>query len=216
MGEEKKKPGRRPGQRRRTLTERARDKREIARLRLTERLQPDEIAETLMRRHYSGEGETVNISSKQVEAEITALNKQALEDAAKDTLTLRALSIRELEDNERFCMEQFYLTQKTKTKRATKKKATSIQTGEGETKTITPAVLTEAQIERLHRDGNHSWIELYYKFRNRRYELMGIDPPTKISPTDPTGQKPYKFQGGEEMRRLMPLFTKFLKAQGEK
>jgi transcriptional regulator with XRE-family HTH domain len=63
-----------------------------------------------------------------------------------------------------------------------------------------------AQVRKETRDGNPAFLTGVQWCIDRRAKLLGLDAPTKIAPTDPTGEKPYdNVSDDERIARLATL-----------
>jgi hypothetical protein len=209
LGEEggkpqKKKPGRKPGQRTRTGLELARDRAEMERLRLRYRYTPYRIAEEINKFYkdepeesFDDKGRLIlrpHVSHKQVEADLLKAKEyyQALQ--FETTQEKRLEIIRQFYDLAAYCQERYDASIEDK---ITKMSESRDSSEKGNTSTERETI--------VNTDGNPRYLEIKSFCLKFIAELEAVIPPKKIAPTNPDGTEGYKFEGGEELKRLAAL-----------
>lgn len=205
----KRKPGRKPGQRKRTPLEIARDRRLIMRLRLRYHLWTHADIAEQVNKAYEGEEEEYeeevkhpggrleyrkvrrpHVSDKQVGVEIKTLQERLTAEAVNDVLSLRRMMVAEYRELEAYCYERYAATIGTHTKT---------------TKTDGERASTRTEEEEL--SGERGYLDLAERCKAKVAELLGVAAPKKIAPTNPDGTKPFDaFSESEELKRLTTLF----------
>lgn len=190
--------GRKPKQRTRTELEKRRDRREIVRLKLREKLTSEEIADRINGDHYDTDGEReyaaqtgkapAHVSPQQVRVELGKAEKQAEEETTDEILAVRKQLIREWEDLEAYAWGRHYESIGTH-------KVTTETTGEKASVRTTTEELV----------GDRGYLELAARCKEMRMRLTGAEPPRKTALTNPEGTKPYEFEAPEEYKRLAAL-----------
>lgn len=207
------KRGRKPGQRRRTPLEQARDRRLITRLRLRNMLlTQEEIAEEVNKAYETPEqieqakqeGKIPpHVSDKMVSHILREFEKRLEAEATDDVLALRRLRIAELRELEVFCWERYHATLAPQ---VTKLDETKDGTGKDADGTTTTHRTTT-----VNRDGDRGYLELALKCKQEIIDLENIRPPRKTALTNPEGTKPFDaFGDSEELKRLNSLFTEIV------
>lgn len=198
----KKKPGRKAGQRQRTKLEVQRDRAEIERLRLRYRMRLAQIAEEINKFYQDEEEEYVyndklvkrpHLTDKQVWVEIQKAAEEYREYRFVTTEEKRLEIIRQFEDLAVFCQVRY--DESLKTKVITTKEE---RNKDGEVTTVEKEVNEK-------RDGNPRYLDIKAFCLKFIAELEQTIPPKKIAPTNPEGTEGFKFEGGEEFKRLAAL-----------
>lgn len=212
----KKKPGRKPGQRKRTPLEIARDRRLIMRLRLRYHLWTNQDIAEKVNEAYEKEEEVYekeikleggriefktvrrpHVSPEQVGKEIKALEELLTASAVNDILTVRRMMVAEYRELEAYCYERYEATIGTHTKTVT-------TSGEHPS--------TREEEEEL--SGQIGYLQLAQACKAKVAELLGAAAPKKIAPTNPDGTKPFDaFSENEELKRLATLFEGIAKGK---
>jgi hypothetical protein len=212
----KRKPGRKPGQRKRTPLEIARDRRLIMRLRLRYHLWTNiDIAVEVNKAYEKEEAEyekevklpggriefklvrRPHVSPEQVGREIKALEELLTASAVNDILTVRRMMVAEYRELEAYCYERYEATIGTHVK-------TTKTEGEN------PSTRTEEE----EISGQIGYLQLAQACKAKVAELLGVAVPKKIAPTNPDGTKPYDaFSENEELKRLATLFEGIAKGK---
>jgi hypothetical protein len=202
----RKKRGRSKDQRSRTTLERKRDQRLIARWKLREKMDNEQISERLTEMYAKlwQPGELiVKVSRQSVDNEIKALEERLAKDAGRDILTLRAIKIGELTEYAKQAWADYEHSKRPLVKRSSEKGETTGEHGR-ESHTVRKAV--------EHRVGDARLLRIALDADKEVAELQNLYPPKKVAPTTPDGTEPYKgFELPEELKRFAAML-----AEGEK
>lgn len=206
------KRGRKPGQRRRTPLEVARDRKLIGRLRLRYALWTQEDIAAEVNKAYEtpeelaaaeeGGYKPAHVSARQVGEEIKTLTARLEAEATEDTQALRRMRIAELRELEEFCRERYDATVGTHT---------IVRETEGGDRDGAKQTTTEELA------GESGYLTLALQCKKQIIELEGITPPKKTALTNPDGTKPFDaFGDSEELKRLAALFGEIVSKPGGK
>lgn len=200
------KPGKKKGQRRRTLLEIARDRREMVRLRLRKRLTLNEIAIEI-NKYYADEADVdpetgkskPEIKWQTVKRELKKAVKEFQDEEETEVQLKRREVSRQFLDLMALAHEEY---EKSKTDKIVKTSQES--TKEGAVSTL------EKEVIEVRSTGNPSFLRLAYDCVFAHAEMEAVIPPKKIAPTNPEGTLPYEFDGGEEFRRLRAIAAELM------
>lgn len=206
---ERRRPGRKPGQRIRTQAEIYRDRKRIMELKILHRktnpeivleinkFYEDEPEESL---HYSGTKTVTRpqLSLKQIEKEIQKANEAADEAMQDDVIAERRKLIKQYEAFAAYCFEMHERTLADRKVSTSEEKEINTDKASGTTSLMRE--LTE------NRDGNTKYLDLYERAMWRIAELKALIPPKKIAPTNPAGTEQFTgFSPDEETKRLAAI-----------
>lgn len=140
----------------------------------------------ITRRYLRGEtqaaiGEALGMTRQMVGYDLKAIQEAWQKASLIDFNAAKGRELAKVDELERTYWQAWDESKQEKTQTSTKKK----QTGKGED------AKTEAAIKREKRDGNPAFLAGVQWCIERRCKLLGIDAPTKIAPTDPSGEKEY-------------------------
>lgn len=148
----------------------------------------------------------VGISLATVKRELVKMEEQWRADAAGAIETAKARELAKLEQIERVAWAEWerscedYVKEKAERITFTMKEATadlqraidsapaSIAPDAGNTFETAPKLVTRETGGRI---GDPKLLQIALAAHERRCKLLGLDAPSKVAPTDPTGQKPY-------------------------
>lgn len=211
----RKAPGRKPGQRRRTKLEIARDRAEIVELRLLHRKSITEIAEAVSAKYLEEivdqeagtdrDGKVVpHLGFKQIKIELD----HSIEDY-KDTMA------EDIQSKRRELIRQFELLGGMTYREYEKSKAPKIvktaeerDSQEGGASTMIKEVTEERVV------GDPRFLSLTIQCRDKVAELEAAYPPKKTTLTNVDGTEPFQFEGTEEFKRLAALAGELLRPTG--
>lgn len=199
-------PSPRAGRRQRTPLEMARDREKITRLRLVNRLHVNVIAD-IISKQYEGEENpegklAPQIGVEQIRKELTRSKTDFEREQLKTILEKRAALIREYRALEAYCMERYDATLCKKITKTTEEKEGS--TPNGGNNSVTRKTVKQ------NTDGDKGYIDLAERCKWRVAELEAIIPPRKTALTNPEGTEAFKFETGEEWKRLTALSAELL------
>jgi hypothetical protein len=205
------KPGRKPGQRRRTPLEIARDRAEITNLRLLKRKSVSEISAIISARYLdeivdeetglNAEGKRPpHVGLKQVRNELEG----AIEDY-KDSMVdeIHAKRLEAIRRYDRIAGLAFEEYEKSALDGVTKTAETQNHPEHGE-------ITKEKEVTVFKTVGDPRFLNLYTVCLDKVAELESIIPPRKTALTNPDGTEPFKFEGMEELKRLEALANELL------
>jgi hypothetical protein len=205
------KPGRKPGQRRRTPLEIARDRAYINKLRLLHRKSISEIS-ILVSAQYADEiadpdtgldrdGKLPpHIGVKQVRKELDGAIQDYKELMADEITAKRLEAIRRYESLAALAIEEY---EKSATDKLTKTSETTTHPEYGE-------ITKDREVVESKYVGDPRYLSIHATCVDRIAELEAIVPPKKTALTNPEGTEPFKFEGAEELRRLNALAEELL------
>lgn len=176
----------------RNLAQRAKHRQRIAEL----RLKGTTIAEIVR---------SLRLSESTVHREIRSLNAEWKASAAASIDEHRARELRKLELVEQAAWKEYERSRKDYTKKTAED--VEIKGRDGEGPTVLPG--TKHKVETGGRLGDPRLLQIALNAGEARRKILGLDAPTKVAPTDPTGEKPYQAMGDDELtRRIAELQAK--------
>lgn len=207
---EREKPGTKPGTRKRTRLEIARDRTDINHMRLMERRTISEISAFLCERYLleadpdtglNKEGKRPpSVRNKQVTLELGKAIDDFKESRADEIHAKRLTAIRQYEAMAGLAYREYQAS------KAPRVVSTETETTGGEAGTINQTrEVIEARVT-----GDKGFLNIVLECTNRVAELEAIIPPRKTAFTNPEGTEPFKFEGTEEMKRLGALAQQLL------
>lgn len=150
----------------------------------------------------------VGVSTATVKRELRDLQAEWRANAADSIEVHRDRELRRLELIEREAFSEWERSKKDYTKSVTED--VEIKAGEGGS---VPG--TKHKHETGGRIGDPRLLEIAIRAQDARRKMLGLDAPTKVAPTDPSGDKPYqpeKMTDKELDARIAELMTKAAKA----
>lgn len=197
-----KKRGRKPGQRKRTQLELARDRYEIEKLRLRYRMPPVKIAEHINKFYEDEipeEGKLPpHLSIQQVKHEIMLATK-GYRELESEIITEKRLEL----------IRQFYDLATQSQERYDASVADRITTtSEERVKDSETTTVTKETV--VNTDGNARYLDIKKECLKFIAELEAVLPPRKTALTNPDGTEPFQFEGVEELKRLAALAAEVL------
>ncbi len=212
------KPGRRPGQRRRTPLEIARDRAEITTLRLLKRKSVSEISAIISERYLeeivdeetglNADGKRPpHVGLKQVRNELEGAIEDYKDSMVDEIHAKRLEAIRRYDRVAGFAFEEY---EKSAQDGVTKTSEVTNNAEHGET-------TKEKEVTVFKQVGDPRFLNIYTQCLDKVAELESIIPPRKTALTNPDGTEPFKFEGAEELKRLTALADELLNpASGDK
>lgn len=171
-----------PGEKR-TKAQRIKDRETISRLRLRGRTL-DQIADE------------VGVSKMTVRRELKALIGEWQQSAAEDIAAVKARELRRLDEIESETWAEWERSKQDWEKRMVEKGG-----GKGGK--------DKSKIERGGQCGDPRYLNVLIGIGERRAKILGVDAPTKIAPTDPTGEREHGKMTDEELNaRIAELAAK--------
>lgn len=153
----------------------------------------------------------LRISTTTVNRELRALSKEWREAASADTEEWKNRELQSLEVLEKKALAEWERSRKDYSKETTERVKASGSEGEFETE---PKVVKRETGGRL---GDPKLLQVILNIKEQRAKLLGLNAPMKVAPTDPTGEKPYKAMGDQEIAaRIAELMGKAAKAASRK
>lgn len=163
-----------PGERR-TRAERAKDREQIAHLRLFHATQ-EQIAQKL------------GLSVATVCREIKAIEAEWRANMLRDVEAIKAEELRKLDHYELETLQEW-----ERSKKDCQKKVMEDSQGGRSGK------VRKAKIETTQNFGDPRYMSVLLGIQDRRAKILGLDSPQKVAPTTPDGQEPYKGMSDAEM-----------------
>lgn len=146
----------------------------------------------------------LRISLATVNRELAILAKEWKAQAAKSIDTHRDLELKRLEEIERAAWVEYERSKKDYVKQVTERMKVPGRDGE--------SIETAAQVVKRETGGRIAesrFLQIALNAGEARRKMLGMDAPTKIAPTDPTGAKPYeKMEDAELDARIRELAAK--------
>lgn len=213
QNEDYKPRGRRPGQRRRTKLEIARDRSLINRLRLFNRKSLSEISETVSAQYLTEivdqdagtdkDGKRIpHVGLKQVRNELEGAVEDFKETRADEIYAKRLEVIRRYETIAGLAADEY---EKSKGDRVIETFSKSESDNPEIGTTETSKTVREPRVV-----GDKGYLNIIVDCTNKIAELEAVIPPRKTALTSPDGTEPFKFEGTEELKRLAALAEELL------
>lgn len=186
----------------RTKFQREQDLEYIARLYLAGSTQR-RIAELL------GAEREYQLSQQQISNDLREVQRRWQESSLRDFDQLKAQELAKIDDLERTYREAWEVSTKP---RKRQKSGRVVRSGDGQGDKTSPErdtaeLVTEDQV------GNPKFLEGIQWCIERRCSILGLDSPTKIAPTDPSGRKPYRLTATERESKLREFLAGVMERQ---
>lgn len=206
----KEKPGRKPGQRRRTRLEIARDRAKINTLRLLYRKSVSEISAIISEQYLEGLDEETGLDAdgkrpphvglKQVRHELEGAIVDYKEGMVEEIHAKRLDAIRRYDALAGLAFAEYEASKADKVVKTTEESHNpEFGTTNKEREVIETRIV-----------GDKGFLSIAITCTDRIAELEAIVPPRKTALTNPDGTEPFKFEGAEELRRLGALAEELL------
>lgn len=162
----------------RTPAQRAADRERIAELRLKEWTVPMICRE-------------LKLSPSTVARELRSLIEEWKQKAAEDIAAVKARELRKLDRMEAEATRAWERSLQDYTRRVVSEKPGARQKPV-KGKASQPTTDRSASVETGSQNGDPRFLRIILDCQERRAKMLGTDAPTKVAPTDPTGEQPYK------------------------
>lgn len=206
----KEKPGRKPGQRRRTRLEIARDRAKINTLRLLYRKSVSEISAIISEQYLEvgldpetgldADGKRPpHVGVKQVRNELEGAITDYKDGMVEEIHAKRLEAIRRYDSLAGLAFAEYEAS-----------KADKVVKTKEESETPEGTATKEREVREARIVGDKGFLSVAITCVDRIAELEAIVPPRKTALTNPDGTEPFKFEGAEELRRLTALAEELL------
>lgn len=211
------KPGRKPGQRRRTRLEIARDRAKINTLRLLYRKSVSEISSIISDQYLNAELDEdgldkdgkrpPHVGVKQVRNELEGAIRDYKEEMADEIHSKRLEVIRRYDSLAGLAHAEYEASKADKV----------VNTTEESENEETGTTSKKREVREPRVVGDPRFINIAVTCIDRIAELESVIPPRKTALTNPDGTEPFRFEGAEEFKRLSALAAELLDpARGDK
>lgn len=147
----------------------------------------------------------IGMSAARVKQEIRHLQDRWVESQLENINTYKTEQLAKIDNLEREYWDAWTRSIGTKQESKTNKKTGVAETG-------LQCDLTLAEIKRFEEAGDKKFLDGVQWCIEMRCKILGMFAPTKVAPTDPTGEEPYKSVSDEE---LVALAAKVVQNQSE-
>lgn len=160
---------------------------------------------TVSQRYLSGVtqfeiAQELGVSQQQVSYDIKALQRRWQESALVNVDEAKAKELAKIDRLEREYWNAWERSLEDAEVQTTKQKGVIVETVEGQKRHITP-VEGSKRVE--GQSGNPAFLKGVEWCINKRCEILGLDAPKKVAPTNPGGDKPYESGNDERYDRSM-------------
>ena len=146
--------------------------------------------------------DALGISRSQVQYDLADIRKQWRESRLASRDDMVAQELQKLKRLEQEHWDAWDRSRGKKKRSTQEERRVALVTGDPLKKGEPHVVESKSQLVTEERNGDPRHLDAIRAIVADRRKLLGLDPPTKIAPTDPSGENPYSGMGAEELRKL--------------